>query len=177
MFRLYTVIALVTVLSVLALAATVADEPRVLLLSVVAVPATIAGAFAARSALDNPSRKMRSLSPEGIAGYRSPEEIAGERELSVRELSRSIVERSEEIRRTASGSPTEVQVEMCAIGYRSCVNDMISLTNKINAALPEAGFLEKIRLRTARRRATDSLSKTRQALPPSALRTTRQELQ
>lgn len=177
MFRLYSIMALITALSILAVAASIANEPRVFLLALVLAPATIVGVFALRSAMKNPSRELRNLSPENIAGYRPPDGLPGNEEQSPRELARSIVERSEEIRRALADSPSEVQIEMCAIGYRSCVNDMISLTHKLNAALPEVGFFEKVRLRAARRRATDSLSKAREALPPGALRATRQELQ
>lgn len=177
MSRLYTTIALALGFLALTAAAAVTGDPRVFLLALVLVPATIVGVFALRSAMNDPSRELRSISPESIVGYRPPETLTGSEEQSPRELSRSIVERSEEIRRALAESPSEVQVEMCAIGYRSCVNDMISLTHKINAALPEANFFEKMRLRAARRRATDSLAKARQALPPGALRATRQELQ
>lgn len=177
MFRLYTTIALAFGFLALAAAAAVTNEPRVFLLALVLAPAMIVGIFALRSAMSDPARELRSISPQSIAGYRPPDGVSGSEEQPPRELSRSIVERSEEIRRTLSESPSEIQVEMCAIGYRSCVNDMITLTHRINAALPEAGFFERVRLRSARRRATDSLAKTRQALPPGALRATRQELQ
>lgn len=177
MFRLYTTIALTLGFLALTAVAAITGDPRVFLLALVLAPATIVGVFALRSAMNDPSRELRSISPENIAGYRPPEVASGSEEQPPQELSRSIVERSEEIRRTLSESPSEIQVEMCAIGYRSCVNDMISLTHKINAALPEANFFERMRLRSARRRATDSLAKARQALPPGALRTIRQELQ
>jgi hypothetical protein len=177
MFKLYVAIALIIESSLLAMISSLTGEPRVLLGALALIPATIVGAFALRSVMTAPSRKLRSISPESIASYESPEEEPGSAERGPGELSRSIVERSEEIRRTMSESPSEVQVEMCAIGYRACVNDMIALTHQINAALPRANFLEKMRLRAARRRATDSLAKARQSLPPSALRATRQELQ
>lgn len=177
MFRLYTTIALTLGFLALTAVAAITGDPRVFLLALVLAPATIVGVFALRSAMNDPSRELRSISPENIAGYRPPAVASSSKEQPPQELSRSIVERSEEIRRTLSESPSEIQVEMCAIGYRSCVNDMISLTHKINAALPEANFFERMRLRSARRRATDSLAKARQALPPGALRTTRQELQ
>lgn len=178
MFRLYTTIALASGFLALATVSAVTGDPRAFLLALILAPAIIIGAFVLRSVLDGTSREIKSLSPESIAGYRPPEEMSGgPREQSPREISRSIVERSEEIRRAMAESPSEVQVEMCAIGYRSCVNDMISLTHKVNAALSEANFVEKMRLRSARRRATDSLAKARQALPPGALRATRQELQ
>ena len=75
-----------------------------------------------------------------------------------------------------SGAPSEVQVEMCAMGYRACVNDMITLTNLLNEASCAAGPIKRLKLRRLRRRATDALSDARKALPPSALRASRQEL-
>jgi hypothetical protein len=153
------------------------NDPRVFLLLLILVPATVIGAFMLRSFLDDPAQRSRSLSPESIAGYRPPEAPADPGEQPTRQLSRSIIERSEEIQRTMSESPSRIQIEMCAIGYRSCVNDMISLTHKINVALPEANLIERMRLRTDRRRATDSLAKARRSLPPGTLRATRQESQ
>lgn len=176
MFRLYTTIALAAGFLAVAVVSAVTGDPKAFLLALVLAPVTIVGAFALRSMMNDPSRELRNLSPENIAGYRPPEKPAAE-EPSPHELSRSIVERSGEIRRTMSESPSEIQVEMCAIGYRSCVNDMITLTHNINATLPEARFFDRMRLRGSRRRATDSLAKARQALPPGALRATRQELQ
>jgi hypothetical protein len=94
-----------------------------------------------------------------------------------RELSRRIVERADEIHRTLLESPSEVQVEMCALGYRTCVNDMITLTHLVNEESKTAGPIKRLRLRAARRRATDSLFVVREAMPPGALRATRQEQQ
>ncbi|MDQ3638772.1 MAG: hypothetical protein M3426_12390, partial [Actinomycetota bacterium] len=91
--------------------------------------------------------------------------------------SRRIVERADEIHRTLLESPSEVQVEMCALGYRACVNDMITLTHLISEESKSAGPVKRLRLRSARRRATDSLSVAREAMPPGALRATRQEQQ
>lgn len=177
MFRIYIIIALAVEFLALAALYAATNEPRALLFAVVLAPITVAAAFVLRHAIREAPLRARGLSPESITGYRPPEEVAEKKETSPRELSRSIVERSDEIRRTLLDSPSEMRVEMCAIGYRACVNDMITLTHQINASLPEATFPEKMRLRSARRRATDSLAKTRQALPPGALRATRQEQQ
>ncbi len=118
--------------------------------------------------------RARRLSPEAIVGYeaREPRTEAA----SPAELSRSIVERAAEIQRTLLEGPSEVQVEMCALGYRACVNDMITLTNLINQEARSAGPIKRLALRRQRRRATDSLSGARAALPPGALRATHQEL-
>lgn len=177
MFRLYTIIALAAGLLALVAISIVVRDPRVALFALILFPTIVTGALLLRSGVNDPPGRIRGISPESITSYRPSEEHPDDREQSPRELSRSIVERSEEIRRALSQSLSDVQVEMCAIGYRSCVNDMIALTHKINAALPEANFMERMHLRADRRRATDSLAKARQALPPGALRTTRQELQ
>jgi hypothetical protein len=121
--------------------------------------------------------RMRQISPEDIIRYTpkgSPLEQSGS---SPDELSRLIVERTAEIRRTLQESPSEVQIEMCALGYHACVNDMITLTHLTNEELPEAGFLRRFALRRSRKKATAALTGTREALPQSALRATPQEQQ
>lgn len=113
----------------------------------------------------------RRLSPEMIARYVGDER----RELAPEELSRSIVERSERIQLTLLQVPSEVEVDMCALGYRACVEDMITLTHQIGQETEHAGPLRRARLRTARRRATESLYRLRQTLPPGALNETHQQ--
>ncbi len=122
----------------------------------------------------SPGYRARRLSPEDIIRYRARE--AWDDDIP-EDLSHSIVERAEEIHHTLLESPSEIQVEMCALGYRECVNDMITLTHLINEELKTAGPIRRLRLRSARRRATDSLSGAREAMPPGVLRTTRQEHQ
>lgn len=92
-------------------------------------------------------------------------------------LSSSIVERATAIKRAVPDNPSETQIEMYAMGYRNCVNDMITLTHIANEELKEANFIRRIKLRRACRKATDSLAAARKALPQSALRATRQEQQ
>ena len=75
------------------------------------------------------------------------------------------------------GKTSEIQVEMCALGYRACVNDMITLTHLVNEEISEASLLRRAKLRRARRKATDALSIARQSLPQGVLRATRQEQQ
>src|SRR5215208_210733 len=112
--------------------------------------------------------------PQAIAGYRARDPATN----SPDELSRAIVERAEEIQHALEESPSdEVRVEMCALGYRACANDMITLTHLTNEALPDASFLKRIRLRRSRKKAIDALSEARRALPPGALRTAPQERQ
>ena len=143
------------------------------LLFVPILPLTLVVALLLHYVTGNPGYRARRLSPEAIVGYRTRE---GESE-TPEELSRRIVERADEIHRTLLESPSEVQVEMCALGYRACVNDMITLTHLINEEAKSASPVKRLRLRSARRRATDSLSVAREAMPPGALRATRQEQQ
>ena len=134
---------------------------------------TGAAMFLLRRRAADPSYGARRLSPEDIVGYRSVEE----RQADAATLSRTIVERSGEIRRTLLSSPSGVQVEMCVLGYRACVNDMITLTHLAGEESKTAGPLKRLKLRRHRRLATDALTAAREALPPNALRTTRQEHQ
>jgi hypothetical protein len=143
------------------------------LLFVPILPLTIVVALLLHYVAGNPRYRARRLSPEAIVAYRMRERETETPE----ELSRRIVERADEIHRTLLESPSEVQVEMCALGYRACVNDMITLTHLINEESKSAGSVKRLRLRSARRRATDSLSIAREVMPPGALRATRQEQQ
>lgn len=137
------------------------------------IPLTLVVALLARWGLNSVSYRMRRISPEAIAAHthRPPATDTPEK------LSRSIVERATEIRRTLAEEYSEVRVEMCTLGYRACVNDMITLSHVANEELPNAGLLRRMKLRRARKKATDALAGARQALPPSALRATRQEQQ
>lgn len=147
------------------------DAPIVLLS--LAIPFTLIIAMLVRRALESPALGARRLSPQAIVSYRARRRL----EDSPEGLSRSIVERATEIQRTLAESPSEIRVEMCTLGYRTCVNDMITLTHRINEELPTASLFERLRLRRARKKATDALAGAREALPPGALRATRQEQQ
>jgi hypothetical protein len=114
------------------------------------------------------------LTPESIAEQSTPETVDGVDPIF---LARSIVERAKEIRRAMLKSPTEIEVEICALGYRACVNDMITLSHIANEELAGDGLLRRLRLKRARRRATEALSGARSALPSGALRATHQEKQ
>jgi hypothetical protein len=137
------------------------------------VPLTLLVALIARRWFDGSSYRMRRLSPETITRHPSRLPAAD----SPEELSRSIVERATEIRRTLAEEHSEIRVEMCTLGYRACVNDMITLTHLANEELPNANLLRRMKLRRARKKATDALAGAREALPPGALRATRQEQQ
>ena len=174
MIRLYIVLVLVVEAALIGLLYFVTPEFLALLL-VPIVPLTLVAALLLRHVMGNPRYWARRLSPEDIVAYRAPGETQAKD--TPEELSRRIVERADEIHRTLLESPSEVQIEMCALGYRACVNDMITLTHLINEESKTAGPIKRIRLRSARRRATDSLSGAREAMPPGALRATRQEHQ
>ena len=168
MFKLYVTSILAA--EVVALAALAYLAPRVALFLLALIPATLLAAFVLR--LGHGGRGLRRLSPEAIADYRP----RVSRPNSPEALSHAIVERAEEIQRSLEESPSdEVRVEMCALGYRACANDMITLTHLTNEALPNASFIRRFRLRRGRKRAIDSLSEARKALPPGALRTAAQE--
>ena len=137
------------------------------------VPLTLVVALLAHRWFGSAAYRMRQLSPEDIAASRGRRPAADAPE----DLSRSIVERATEIRRTLAESPTEIRIEMCTLGYRACVNDMITLTHRTNEEIPNAGLLRRMKLRRARKKATDALAGAREALPPGALRATRQEHQ
>lgn len=136
------------------------------------LPLTLVAALLLRHFTGSPAYRARRISPQEIVSYRAREEPRKE---TPEDLSRRIVERADEIRRTLLESPSEVQVEMCALGYRACVNDVITLTHLVNEESKTAGPIKRFRLHSVRRRATDSLSGAREAMPPGALRATRQE--
>lgn len=118
--------------------------------------------------------RIARLLPEDITSYEGAVPVASAPE----GLSLSIVERASQIKNVLSTrSPSEIEVEMCAIGYRACVNDMITLSHLINEELPNAKLPRRLTLRRARRKATEALARAREALPPGALRATHQEQQ
>ena len=173
MFRLFVALILAAEVVALAVLERVAPGVPVVALAPV-VPLTLVAALFLRWVLHSTAYRTRRLSPEAIAGYKRSQGPAND---SPEELSRSIVERADEIRRALAESPSEIRVEMCALGYRACANDMITLTHLTNEELPYAGFFRRMKLRRSRKRATDALAAAREALPPGALRATRQEHQ
>jgi hypothetical protein len=172
MFKLYLTSILVAEVVAVVAVASLADLSFWFLVPIVAL--TLVAAFIVRRRLGGPAHGIRRLSPQAIAGSRAPDPYTNSPEA----LSRAIVERAEEIQHALEESPSdEVRVEMCALGYRACANDMITLTHLTNEALPNASFLKRIRLRRSRKKAIDALSEARKALPPGALRTAPQERQ
>jgi hypothetical protein len=174
MFKLYlTSILVAEVVAVVALASLGPGGVRLWYL-VPIITLTLVVAFIVRRKFGGPAYGIHRLSPQAIAGYRARDPASN----SPEDLSRAIVERAEEIQHALEESPSdEVRVEMCALGYRACANDMITLTHLINEALPDASFLRRVRLRRSRKKAIDALSEARKALPPGALRRAPQERQ
>jgi hypothetical protein len=170
MTRLYLALILAVEAAVIVLLWFVAPGVPVLFLALI-LPLTLVVSVILRYAAGSPIYRVRRLSPEAILRHRAPETQTDD----PTKLSRRIVERADEIHRTLLESPSDVQVEMCALGYRACVNDMITLTHLINEEMKTAGPIKRLKLSTARKRATDSLSGAREAMPPGALRATRQE--
>ena len=173
MFKIgVALILVVEVVGLLLLTLVVEDLPVWILVPL--VPLTVAIALVVRRELESPAHRLRRLSPEAIVSHR-PRRQADE---SPESLSRSIVERAAEIRRSLTELPAdETRVEMCALGYRACANDMITLTHLVNDRLPNVPFLERLKLRRARKRAIDALAEAREAIPSEALRASRQEQQ
>jgi hypothetical protein len=174
MFRLYlTSILVAEIVANVALASLAPGHVRLWYL-VPIITLTLVVAFVARRRFGSSAYGIRRLSPQAIAGYRASDTATNSPEA----LSRAIVERAEEIQHALEESPSdEVRVEMCALGYRACANDMITLTHLTNEALSDASFLRRVKLRRSRKKAIDALSDARRALPPGALRTAPQERQ
>jgi hypothetical protein len=107
------------------------------------------------------AHRRRNLTPQKIVGYEGParpEETPGV-------ISRRIVECSEQIQRVLAAKPTEVEVAMCAIGYATCVGDLLALSQLVRDRYPTCGPIRQIRMRVVLSRAADSLARTRKALP------------
>src|SRR5918997_1968366 len=172
MFKLYLTSILVA--EVVALAALEFLQPDFVRLSILVpiIPLTLLLAFIVRRKFGGPAYRLHRLSPQAVTSYRASRPAANSPEV----LSRASVERAEEIQHALEESPSdEVRVEMCALGYRACANDMITLTHLTNQALPTATFLGRAKLRRSRKKAIDALSEARKALPPGALRAAPQE--
>jgi hypothetical protein len=172
MFRLFVGLILAAEIVALVVLKAMVDGAPVLALAPI-VPLTLVVAVIAGWVSTNGSYRMRRLSPEVITRYRYRRPDAN----SPEDLSTSIVERATEIQRALAEEHSEIRVEMCTLGYRACVNDMITLTHLTNEELPNAGLLRRMKLRRARKKATGALAGAREALPPGALRATRQEQQ
>ena len=92
--------------------------------------------------------------------------------VSAERLAKQIVESSDQIRRTLLEEPSDLEIEMCALGYRNCMENMIMLVRLIDGELERSNPIRRLRLRAALNRATDSRSLARKAFAPEALRVT-----
>lgn len=117
------------------------------------------------------SRSYRALrlSPETIAACESSE--PGMQTVTPEALSGQIVECSERIRKTLLTNPSEAEIEMCILGYKSCVADMLLQEGLVERELPRVGPIRRVRLKAARHKAIHSLTKTRETLPPASVQT------
>ena len=171
MFGLFVGLILAAEIIALGVLRNVAPDVQVVWLFPI-IPLTLAVALLARRWIGGAAYRMRWISPEEIMDHGLPQPPTAD---SPEKLSRSIVERATEIRRALAEEPSEIRIEMCTLGYKACVNDMITLTHLTNEQLQNVGFVKRVRLRRARKKATDALAEARNALPPGALRATRQE--
>jgi hypothetical protein len=105
--------------------------------------------------------QARRISPEKLLRYGE-----GEEHMPPERLCRHILECSYEIRRTLLGPTSGVEVGMCLLGYRACVNDGITLNRLIDKELPESDPVRRLRLAMIRRQAAHSLARTRDVIPP-----------
>lgn len=103
--------------------------------------------------------RARKLTPEKVVGYKRPAHTEEDPNL----MSRRIVERSEQIRRSLRAGPSEVEIAMCTLGYSACADDLLTLIELANKMPPECGPIGRLRMRAAVRLATNSLANTRKA--------------
>jgi len=106
------------------------------------------------------AHQARAISPESIVGYVDSGEV-----VDPEYLSKQIAECAYQICQTRREHPSELEANMCALGYWACVSDMFTLDHLIEKKLPSAGITRRLRLKVARRRAVRSLSRARAALP------------
>ncbi len=109
--------------------------------------------------------QARTITPESIIKFGGSKEA-----VSPERLAKQIVESSNQIRRALLEKPSGLEVEMCALGYRTCAEDMITLVRLVDEELEKSGPIRRMRLKTALRRASNSLSKACEAFPSEALR-------
>jgi hypothetical protein len=103
--------------------------------------------------------RQRSITPGDIVEYQDSQESP-----SAEVLSGQIVERADQIHRTLLGEPSEIEFEMCALGGSACMDDLLTLALLVSEEHMRSRPLRRMKLRAACRCATDSLSRTRQAL-------------
>ncbi len=104
--------------------------------------------------------QARAISAGRIVSYVDPGDAVGPEHLS-----EQIAECAYQICHTLREHPSELEANMCALGYWACVSDMFTLVHLLDKELPNAGITRHLRLEVARRRAVRSLFRARAALP------------
>ena len=104
--------------------------------------------------------QARGIALERLVRYGGPEHPIGPEQFCWH-----IVECSYQIRQTLRESPSELEANMCALGYWACVSDMFTLDYLIDKEHLSAGIARRLRHKVARKRAVRSLSRARAALP------------
>lgn len=112
-------------------------------------------------------RRVRKISPEQVLVHKPSEEPVGPRMLC-----RRIVERAEQIRRTLLNDPSEIEIDMCAMGYGACLEDMGLLIDNVEAELFDCAPIRRLRLRALRRKAAGAIFGMHEAFPAGHLRST-----
>jgi hypothetical protein len=105
--------------------------------------------------------QVRRISPGMLLRFREREE-----HMHSEQLCRHIVECSYQIRRTLLGQTSGVEVGMCILGYRACVNDSITLNRLIDKEMPESRPVRRLRLEMIRLQVAHSLARAREVIPP-----------
>ena len=104
--------------------------------------------------------QARAISPGSIVGY-----VDSGDAVDPEHLSEQIAECAYQIYRTLSEHPSDLEADICTLGYRICVSDMFTLVHLLDKELPYVGITQRLRLEVARRRAVRSLSRACAALP------------
>ncbi len=104
--------------------------------------------------------QARAISPGSIVSYVDPRDA-----VDPEHLSEQIAECAYQIRHALREHPSELEADMCAMGYWACVSDMFTLVHLIDKELPSVGITRRLRLEVAQRRVVRSLSRARAALP------------
>jgi hypothetical protein len=102
---------------------------------------------------------LKTLSPHQVSSFQGRCASPGP-EL----LARRIVECSSQIRVTMLEDPSEDEIETCIVGYRSCVDDMVTLAAMVGEEREKSGPLRRLKLRMVRGEALHSLACARETL-------------
>lgn len=80
-------------------------------------------------------------------------------------LAEHITESTDQIRRTLLKKPSELELEMCAVGYAKCAEDAITLVRLVQEETKSSCPLRQLKMKVALQQATDSLFRAREAFP------------